>query len=165
MQISCSTTSTGCCWIEIWWLRGPPEYSELFVRRHAFSFVTWCIVPWEVVIRWWAHCGHKGMDMMSSGTQVGPKCATKIPYARVLQLRSSGLTALHGLDVYLLQHTSKWAGHYQTSAVLITSSSFESGVLHYAITPPAWTVDARQEGRMLSSFSEPTWIVASVFWS
>ncbi len=34
------------------------------------SFVTWCIILLEVVIRRWEHCSHKGMDMVSNNTQV-----------------------------------------------------------------------------------------------
>lgn len=34
------------------------------------SFVTWCIILLEVAIGGWLHCGHKGMDMASSNTQV-----------------------------------------------------------------------------------------------
>ncbi len=33
------------------------------------SFVTWCIILLEVVIRRCVHCSHKGMDMVSNNTQ------------------------------------------------------------------------------------------------
>ncbi len=38
---------------------------------YDLSFVTWCIILLEVVIRRWVHCNHKGMDMVSNNTEVG----------------------------------------------------------------------------------------------
>ena len=63
-------------WIEIWWQWRPLEYSELIVMFKkpvwdGVSFVTWCIILLEEAIRRCVNCGHKGMDMVSSNTQVG----------------------------------------------------------------------------------------------
>ena len=53
------------CWIEIWWLWRPLEYSELIVvfKKPVWddmSFVTWCIILPEAAIRRWCTVVIKG---------------------------------------------------------------------------------------------------------
>lgn len=52
-----------------------------------FCFVAWCIIMLQVDSRRWINCGHEGMHMKSSNTQIG--CGFNIPHTtRRIQLIS-----------------------------------------------------------------------------